>query len=278
MSKFVCKRCGYSTKYKSHMKKHLSAIKECKSILGNESRENLINELYKAQNKSYFCTCGNSYYYSQGLTLHKKTCNYDSNTKLKNELKDELKDELKEELKQELKQELIVTNNITNNTINNNDVNIVNNNTINNIVVTNDFGFEDTSYLTQKFLEKCLGQLVRGIPQLTKEIHFNKNHPENHNIQATNIRGQHIKVKKDGKWEFITKNKALASLLSREYNILREYYDANEDEFKEKWNPDKFQITTELLDKIECDNPEILKMLNDENFLVFINQRELIKT
>ena len=57
-------------------------------------------------------------------------------------------------------------------------------NSLKNIVI-NDFGFENTSYLDQEMLKDCLKEL--DLKKLIDQLHFNPDHPENHNFRLKNI-------------------------------------------------------------------------------------------
>ena len=47
----------------------------------------------------------------------------------------------------------------------------------------NDFGEENLDYITEKIYKKLLAYPSSSIPKLIKKIHFNPNHPENHNVR-----------------------------------------------------------------------------------------------
>lgn len=268
-SEFKCQRCGYITLYKSNMKVHLTSKRECKPILENISRNEILTELYVKKKKNYTCICGKAYSYSQGLSLHKKSCKHYKEKSIK-ELKEELKEELREELLEELKE---TTNPIGSITLNNNSNN---SNNTNNIIIVNEFGSEDTSYLSPKLLDKCLSLMTQGIPHLTKAIHFNQDHPENHNIQVTNMRGSYVKVRKEEKWQYTDKNETIKTILWKHNDLLREHYNENEEKFREKWNDQKVNYIENWLNRIETEDPELWKRLSRECLYVLINNRDNI--
>ena len=87
-------------------------------------------------------------------------------------------------------------NNITNNNTNSHNTNTTNN-TINNNITVNPFGKENMEYLTRAVILKlCSKANFRNeiIPRLVKQVHFNPEHPENHNILITNLRAAYGKV------------------------------------------------------------------------------------
>ncbi len=274
IKKFECKRCGYSTKDKSNLKKHLSRKNECEAIHELIPRIDLINEIYPLKEKNYTCICGQSYFHHQGLSSHQKTCNY---KKIKEELKEEFQEELSE-LKNKVK--VLEDNNSSINNINNNSHNNSHNTNSNNtnMIVINSFGSEDLSYITPALLDKCFNQMAQGIFQLTKAIHCNKDHPENQNIKATNIRAPYMQVFKDGEWMYEDKEKILNKVLTNKNNIIREYYEENEDAIREKRTDKKVNQVIEFLDNIDTEeNKEALEVMKKEIFMIFKNYCKNIK-
>jgi hypothetical protein len=87
--------------------------------------------------------------------------------------------------------------------------NIENQQNIQTQVIINNYGEENTNYVTKEFLDKCLKQLNgRGICNLVEEVHFNKEHPENMNIRPLSLTRKAVSVKEDGEWV----EKALGSI------------------------------------------------------------------
>jgi hypothetical protein len=79
------------------------------------------------------------------------------------------------------------TNNIENQTNIENQNNIenqTNNNTIN--IHINAFGKENTDYLDDQAIVECIDRIFNSVPAILKRIHFDPDHPENHNIKITN--------------------------------------------------------------------------------------------
>ena len=50
MTKYTCKRCGYCTNIKTHLKNHLSRKYVCKNVLNGPSVVDCINELISSKN------------------------------------------------------------------------------------------------------------------------------------------------------------------------------------------------------------------------------------
>ena len=69
-SKYSCNICNYNTTRNSDLKKHLLTEKHIRNT------NNVQNNVQNIVNKKFECNCGNIYKFSQGLSKHKKICNY----------------------------------------------------------------------------------------------------------------------------------------------------------------------------------------------------------
>jgi len=144
----------------------------------------------------------------------------------------------------------------------NNNINQTNNIQINN------FGNEDTSYLTDTYKTQLLKTPFSAIPKLIEDIHFNKEKPENRNIMIVNKRDNKVKIHKDGRWVYKDKKKTLQGLMDEKYNILDDHYDVvNEDldNFSKK-RYENFQIKYDENDKCLVET-----MKNDIDIIIFNN-------
>ena len=107
--RFHCVCCDYYTSKKSSFDKHLLTSKH---LNWQEKIHNDTLKVAPSCSKNYECECGNKYKYSQGLSKHKKTCNYlvEPIKNNKEEAQGELLNFLLKE-NQEFKQILIEQNN-----------------------------------------------------------------------------------------------------------------------------------------------------------------------
>ncbi len=203
----------------------------------------------REENKSslFTCKCGKAFKYFPGLSRHKKTCNYipitenepeteytevQSLKKENNEMKEIInkKDEEMEELKSEMdelrkKVEKLFATSSGNTTNNNTHIE----NVTQNVFIVNNFGNENTDYLSDKGITKLMsrnGPYV-CIPKLIRSIHFHPKHPENHNIQVTNIGKNYAKIFTDNKWEVRNKNRTIDDLIVTTGVLLREKFEEN---------------------------------------------------
>ena len=232
----------------------------------------------KSEKKTYICEyCNKSLSKSCHLNRHYTRCKFKINKnneveKLKSE-KDEMKDTI-ETLLIELHDAKTTIKNITNNTNNTNNNNTINNNnttdshnnTIN--VHINNFGNENIEHLNKDYLTYLIKGAFGAIPKLIETVHFDPNHPENHNVKITNKKLPYAHVMKDNKWEIRDKNKVLEDIVDDKYNILDEHCDDN---IKTNLNDFSQEVVDNFKDKYENCDKELLKDLKKKSEIVILN-------
>ena len=62
-----------------------------------------------------------------------------------------------------------------------------------NVISLNNYGNENTQYITKEYLMGLLEKPFQSIPELIKYTHFNKEHPENQNIKLTTRKNHMLK-------------------------------------------------------------------------------------
>jgi len=108
---------------------------------------------------------------------------------------------------------------------NHNNTHIVNNIQNQNIQINiASFGEEKTNHLSVEFLDKCLLGLNNGMKTLMKEIHFNPNVPENHNIRVLSKKQNLLEKYCDGEWHPCDKNNTLDEMIKNGYKILYSHF------------------------------------------------------
>ncbi len=294
MVEYLCHRCGYVASQRINLKHHLNRKKMCRPILGDISIEDIkkhynleIKKLNPNEPKmkkfepkmnpnepkmtpinynEYECIyCNKCYSTNSHMRRHEKTCK----VKKDNEKKDNEIKELKE-----MVEKLLVNsdgNTITNNNTNNNSNNNTNsNNTIHNTININNYGEEDTKYITSDYILNLLKfKPAKAIPELIKHTHFNDEYPENQNIKITNKKGPHIKVMKNNKWELQNKEETITDLIDRQQLHL------NNEEMEEKIE-EKCSISEKgNIDRCgtlyNSDDKEYMKRLYNDSELIVIN-------
>ena len=242
MVNYKCIRCGYITTKRCNFKDHISRKNICKPILEDISIEsikthyNIIRTTNIPQNttlsntnipqnatilyNTYNCSyCNKKLSRNDSLQRHLKICKKkkESNILILNQNEELLN--IKKEL-EELKQSKNITNN-TNNT-NNNNINTTNNNTQN--IIINNYGEENIKYLKSKDFKYLLSNVSDAIPKLIKYIHFNEEHPENHNIKYTNKDGPYFEIMKNNKWILVSKDSEILNIIYKNNCLLLENY------------------------------------------------------
>ncbi len=74
--KYSCEVCDFITFKKTDYERHLLTDKHKKRI-NDDFIKNEITENELTENKKFVCKCGKEYKYKQGLSVHKKKCNYE---------------------------------------------------------------------------------------------------------------------------------------------------------------------------------------------------------
>ena len=137
------------------------------------------------------------------------------------------------------------------------------NNTTNNIIVVNNYGKENTDYLTVEKIKKLLNRPYDSIQELIKMLHFNTEHPENHNVKITNKKEPYALVWNDPIWELRKKKSVVKDLVDKGYMMI----DTTHDTIDEKnTNYIKFQ------DNFEDNATNIKDKIEEETEIVIINE------
>lgn len=267
---FDCERCGYSSKLKTNLKRHLEKKIQCKLITSStKTSTELLHELYKdeLEDINYLCECGNKYKYQSNLCRHQHNCEQYLQSKKLKEL-----EEIVQALQQNNNNLLNANTNGDHNNINNNS----NNNIVNhNIIIVNNFGNEDISYLSPEFIEKCTCYLSLGIKSMAKAIHLNKNHPENHTMKVTNVKSPFIPVIQDQKWILKDKKDVLKFLIEKIADILKSHFDDNKEGIKEKYNSYKRDAIEMYHERLEKEDKELWNKIMKDVYLMFANDKEI---
>ena len=221
----------------------------------------------------YECIYCNKYYSTNSnMRKHEKTCKI----KIEKEKNDLEKDNEIKELKEMVEKLLVnsdgntITNNTNNNSNNNSNNNTNSNNTINNTININNYGEENTKYITSDFILNLLKfKPAKVIPELIKHTHFNEAHPENHNIKITNKKGPHIKVMKNNKWEFQNKEETITDLIDRQQMHLNN--EDVEEKIEEKCSISEKNNIDRCISLYNSDDKDYMKRLYNDSELIVIN-------
>ena len=132
----------------------------------------------------------------------------------------------------------------------------------------NSFGHENIDHLTDQIICKLIKTApFTSVPQLIEKIHFDPDHPENHNIKITNKKLNYAEVVRDNKWVTANKKKVIDDVIQKSYDLLDEKYTENKEDISEK-RQERFQNFQE---KYEQADEELLRNIKNDVDLLLIN-------
>jgi hypothetical protein len=205
MPDFKCSLCGYKSGLKNNVQRHIDKQTKCTDGIPE------IIEIITQYNCEY---CEKNMTTSRSLDRHLKTCKVK-----KSNIEKELNIE-KEKVK-ELEKKLAVSEALAKKplTINNNSTNNQTNININ-LAPWNNPALPDD---VEKYYREAVKKIFLAVPTLIKYIHFNAEHPENHNICIKNARSKTAKVYNGKEWETIDEDILIRTLIDDYENTLEDY-------------------------------------------------------
>ena len=248
---------GLTPKYSKLLQNWSNTAPNCSSLLQNSG------------SKATCEYCLRTYSRNSNLTKHLKTCKKKmANENEKDKKIEELiknQEEMKKQMKEMVEKLLIEKGNTNISNSNNNS-----HNTTNNIININNYGDEDTKYITSDYILKLLkNRPAKTIPELIKYTHFNEEHPENQNIKITNKKEPYIKVRKNNKWELQDKEDTINDLIDRQQIHLMD--EVIEEKIETSCNNSEKNNIERCNDLYNNDDKEYMKRLYNESELIIIN-------
>jgi len=140
-------------------------------------------------------------------------------------------------------------------------------NNTNNIQINN-FGEEDTSYITDKILERLITYPGSMIPNLVELTHFNKNHPENKNLKITNKKDKYIKVYKNDEWKIDKRDTVIDNIMNNKFDTLENYYEEKGKNNIKRYVQKRFEKFQEDIDN---DNKTTIGKVKEDITLKIVN-------
>ena len=210
---YKCEFCQFQTTNKTDYTRHKSKKKKC----GNTFTEEVV------EHKSAVCKyCGSEFTSMNNMYRHQK-------------YRCKLKDIVREDISiPSIAPVIHIHNHHTITNITNNVTNITNNN-----IVINNFGSENTEYLSNDKLKEILcnggSYMDDAISGYVKAIHFDEEYPENHNIAITNKKVVHGYKYVNGKWETVLADNLKRSVYKKARSAIIKGCSADE-EMLEKMN------------------------------------------
>lgn len=240
MVSYTCDKCDKEFDKKSTYDRHLLRKKSC---------------LLKSQEVCIYC---NDHFSSNSnRTRHEKVCKLKSVSETNNVIKD-------------------VSINGSYNTLEqtNNSYNTTNNITI----VISPFGLEEPlDWIPDDIFTKIICRGYTSINGLIDYVHFNKKHPENHNIMLSNLRSNLINIHDKDHWILCNKQEVINELIDKKFVILDEMFDKLNSN-PETMIPDSKSLGFRRFKKsIEDNDKSKLQYLQEQVELQLYNNRHIPK-
>ena len=306
---YECQRCGYNTTLRGNIKHHLNRKNICEPILDNISIEEMkdiynLNEINKIhQNNTIYtkntpivneitpknteknikkmdiktCSyCDKEFSRRDSLTRHLNRCKLKKENEIETN-KIEILEKHNTELLKAVEKLLIEcsnnnnkTSNKTLNNNNNNNTNSLNTTNNNNTIIINNYGEEDTKYITKQFIVNLLkNKPFKAIPEMIKHTHFNKEHPENQNIRITNKKEPYVKIRKDNKWELQDRKNTITDLIDKQH--IKISNEKVEEQIERQCTSQEKINIIRCNEKYEEEEEDYIKRLYNESELVMLN-------
>jgi len=230
---FTCVRCGYHTTTKVCMVRHLQTKRPCPTTNSCKDRSELIQALTTREYKTVTIICHQCQktVSKPGYARHRKLCKakHEKNERKAQEHQSSHADQVEPEVTKEeflklkaelehLKQQISGSQAASSSTINNTT------NNININIQLNNFGQENTSYLTPEFLTYCLSNPKKGMSSLIETLHYNKDFPENHNLRCKSLKNNVFEKFVDTQWTLCDASNTLDELIKKGYRILESHF------------------------------------------------------
>ena len=297
---FSCKRCGYSTDIKGNLKNHFRRKRPCKPLLNDipikvlidaflienthkytQPTQNYTKPTHKytqsthkytqsthKYTKKYICeSCNKRFSRSDSLKRHQKKFCLEIK---KNSEQEKIIKEMKKELEKIKLEKEIMSNEMDKLIDKVGDTNIQNQQ-IN--IQINNYGKENIEYINDALIKSLIDMPYKALPRLIKNIHFNPEHPENHNIKITNKKLPFIGVWKDNRWIVKNKYEILVDIVDKGFNILDDKYQESDKDI----DPNKKILLEKFQDKYYENDKTLLKNLNKDVELLIINNSKMVK-
>ena len=149
-----------------------------------------------------------------------------------------------------------------------NNINIETNTQNNNQINLNNFGSEDISHISDKFMQKLLSIPYGMVPKLIEKVHFSNKRPENKNIALTNKKEKLIKIFKNNKWKYKNREEIMDELINTNYTRLDDFYS---EKGKEKLKDSHNKIYESFQDKFEGQDDNLHKKIKEDCELLLLS-------
>jgi hypothetical protein len=215
-----CKRCGSEWEHKYPLVRHLNRKNPCDPVLSDILFSDLLEEVSDKREKKYKCKhCLKLFTNKQSKYVHQRNCKRITEVLPVNDVQQLantvvfLQAKVAELEAAQTKAMFPMVNKGT-----------INNNTQNNFIQINVRDFarsEHRDYLDSQFLLECFKDM--DMVKLMEEIHFNPEHPENHNVKVKNQNKNQMTYYDSGKWVVRKKDEVLREMALNGRRVLHSF-------------------------------------------------------
>ena len=284
MPVYICPRCRYSTKIKTHMTNHFNRKKPCESKYNSIGIPKCIHELNNITSdsillgvsdvdknfknmkpppphtsppiinpkKQYICgPCGKVFTRRDNLKRHQRNCTGapgKNNVYTKSEVVN-LVENMNEEYDKKDRINQAIIKELRNQIgllMQNQGSNI----TYNTSIMLNAFGQETTNYIDNNFIDKLVQKgPINSISMLLRHIHFNPDHTENHNIMIPNKKSTFAKIFNGHNWQISDRKQTIADMTDKAYAMINEHYNGGSrymDTFKNNYDSPDLTVNKKI--------------------------------
>ena len=139
---------------------------------------------------------------------------------------------------------------------------------IQNNIIINNFGEENTDYITDETLLKFINVPYNAIQKTSEEIHFNETHPENQNVKSTNKKEKYVEVFINRKWIIFEKKRIQEKMMNIAMFMLNDVYGREGNDKLSTAKRKKF----ERFQKDMIHNKEVQKFVKDGLEMLLLNE------
>jgi hypothetical protein len=162
-----------------------------------------MNRKYPCNMDTTICPqCGKHFSNSSSCARHKKTCGKENTVTFVE----------KQIVENQQNMEQNIENNVENMNVDG-DVKVVK------------FGDENLSYISDDTFKKIIGRGFKSLEEFMNHVHFNKDHPENHNIYVASMKDGHVVTYNGERWDVGISDQVLDDIIQQKSDILEEKYD-----------------------------------------------------
>jgi len=131
----------------------------------------------------------------------------------------------------------------------------------------------DVSHLTDRDYQRAFNRASMCVPQILEKIHFDPEHPQNHNVYISSMNNKYIKLHDGERWNLRDREETLEDLFADAEYMLENKLETWQDEEdpKSERASKKFQIYLEVKEKAA-----IYNKIKQELKLLLFNNRSLI--